>query len=65
MFSNSDLEKMLQKDPSPEWKGYDVILCEPWSVAVSSKMKLLKRGFKSIINDPLILFDWHHTQLYF
>ena len=53
----NDLEKMLQKEPSPEWKGYDVILCEPWSVAVRSKMKLFKRGFKSIINDPLILFD--------
>ena len=52
-----DLEKMLQKEPSPEWKGYDVILCEPWSVAVGSKMKLIKRGFKSIINDPLILLD--------
>jgi len=53
----NDLEKMLQKEPSSEWNGYDVILCEPWSVAVNSKMKLFKRGFKSIINDPLILFD--------
>ena len=52
-----DLEKMLQKEPSSEWKGYDVVLCEPWSVAVRSKMKLVKRGIKSIINDPLILFD--------
>tara|TARA_B110000114_G_C14985860_1_gene354442 strand:- start:36 stop:875 length:840 start_codon:yes stop_codon:yes gene_type:complete len=52
-----DLEKMLQKEPSQEWKGFDVVLCEPWSVAVRSKMKLIKRGLKSIINDPLIIFD--------
>ena len=52
-----DLEEMLQKEPSHEWKGFDVILCEPWSVAVKSKLKLIKRGLKSLIRDPFIIFD--------
>tara|TARA_B110000261_G_scaffold156188_1_gene189773 strand:- start:822 stop:1661 length:840 start_codon:yes stop_codon:yes gene_type:complete len=62
-----DLEKMLQKEPSLEWKSFDVILCEPWSVTVKSKMKLIKRGLKSIINDPLIIFDKkkHNIKLHF
>ena len=51
------LKKMLQLEPSNEWDNYDVILCEPWSVTVKSKTKLFKRGFRSIINDPTILFD--------
>ena len=51
------LNEMLQLEPSEEWKGYDVILCEPWNVNIKSKMKLIKRGFKSIINDPLIIFN--------
>ena len=53
----SYLKKMLQLDTPDEWNEYDVILCEPWSVTVKSKTKLFKRGFKSIIKDPLILFD--------
>ena len=53
----SDLKKMLQLDTPDEWSKYDVILCEPWSVTVKSKTKLFKRGFKSIIKDPLILFN--------
>lgn len=53
----NDLNEMLQKEPSSEWKGYDVVLCEPWSVAIKSKMKLIKRGFKSLIKDPSIIFS--------
>ena len=53
----SDLKKMLQLDTPDEWNKYDIILCEPWSVTVKSKTKLFKRGFKSIIKDPLILFN--------
>ena len=51
------LNNMLQLEPSDEWKGYDVILCEPWNVNIKSKMKLIKRGFRSIINDPSIIFN--------
>ena len=61
------LETMLQKEPSTEWKNFDVILCEPWSLRVKSNMKIFKRGFKSLINDPLILFDKkkHTIKLHF
>ena len=53
----SELNEMLQTEPSNEWSNYDVILCEPWSVNVKSKMKLIKRGFKSLLHDPSILFN--------
>ena len=52
-----DLKQMLQLEPANEWENFDVILCEPWSVKVKSKSKLIKRGFRSLINDPLIMFD--------
>ena len=51
------LEKSLQKTPDKSWNSYDVILCQPWSVKLKSKTKLFKRGFKSLIKDPMILFD--------
>ena len=51
-----ELENLIQKVPSNKWENYDIILCEPWSVHVSSKMKIIKRGVKSILRDPLIIF---------
>ena len=63
----NDLEKMLQKEPDEDWKNYDVILCDPWNVGVKKKSKLIKRGFRSLINDPLIFFDKrkHNIKLHF
>ena len=45
--SIEELKNILQTEPSKEWDEYEVILCNPWSVEVSNKMKLIKRGFKS------------------
>lgn len=53
----SDLKEMLQLDIPNEWNGYDVVLCKPWSVTVKSKTKIFKRGLKSLIKDPFILFN--------
>ena len=53
----ADLKKMLQLEPSNMWNNFDVILCEPWSLKVKSKAKLFKKGFKSLINDPSIIFN--------
>ncbi len=51
-----NLKNMLQMDPSEEWNDSDVILCKPWSVG-AKKIKIFKRGFKSLMKDPTILFD--------
>ena len=53
----ADLKKMLQLEPSNMWNNFDVILCEPWSLKVKSKAKLFKKGFRSLINDPSIIFN--------
>tara|TARA_Y100001970_G_scaffold290738_1_gene425537 strand:- start:59 stop:895 length:837 start_codon:yes stop_codon:yes gene_type:complete len=57
IYNLDDLRNMLQLEPSEEWNSFDVILCEPWNVTIRSKTKLFKRGFRSLINDPTILFD--------
>jgi len=54
-----------------EWENFDAIVCDPISVHSVKKIKLIKRGFKSILKDPSILlnknkqtialhFDMHH-----
>ena len=40
-----------------EWNSYDSVICEPISVNKVKKMKLIKRGFKSIIKNPSIFFN--------
>ena len=52
-----DLKSILQLEPEKEWNNYDVILCKPWNVSNVKKMKLIKRGFKSLLKDPSIFFN--------
>ena len=51
------LKSILQLEPEKEWDNYDVILCKPWSVSNVKKMKLIKRGFRSLLKDPSIFFN--------
>ena len=43
--------------PDPEWNSFDAIVCESINVNKVKKIKLLKRGVRSIIKDPSILFN--------
>ena len=62
-----ELKNILQTEPAKEWNNYDVILCNPYNLEVIKKMKLIKRGFRSIIKDPTILYNKkkHTIKLHF
>ena len=58
-------------EPPDEWKNYNAIVCKPIFVNRLKRMKLVKRGFKSLIKDPSLFinkkkhtlklhFDMHH-----
>ena len=55
--SVENLKSILQLKPEKEWNNYDVVLCKPWSVSNVKKMKLIKRGFRSLLKDPSIFFN--------
>lgn len=61
------LKDILQTDPHTDWENYDAVLCDPWSVKVEKRMKIVKRGFRSIIKDPSILINQksHNIKLHF
>ena len=40
-----------------EWKNHDAIICNPINVNKVKKIKLIKRGFKSLIKNPDIFFN--------
>ena len=59
-FSNH----VLQSVPD-EWSGFDSVICEPIYVNKVKKMKMIKRGFKSIIRNPSIFFNEEMQSLKF
>ena len=52
-----DLKDNLLINAPSSWDNYEAILCDPINVGGIKNMKLLKRGWKNIIEDPYILFD--------
>lgn len=61
---NSFSNQVLQSVPD-EWDGFDSVICEPIYVNNVKKMKMIKRGFKSIIKDPSIFFNKKKQSLTF
>ncbi len=67
-FVNIPINKENFKDslltkPSDEWKNYDSIICNPISVKNVKTSKLIKRGWKSILSDPSVLFNTNKRNL--
>ena len=71
VIDKKNLIDHLLFEPDPSWEKFDSIICEPIKVSGAKKIKILKRGWKNIIRDPLILlnekkqtvklhFDMHH-----
>ena len=56
-ITEKNFNKHFLIEPDPEWKNYNAIICSPINVNSAKKMKLIKRGIKSIIKDPSLLFD--------
>lgn len=52
-----NVEKNVIYSVPKEWKGKESVICDPIYVNNVKKIKLLKRGIKSLINNPLIFFD--------
>ena len=57
-------QHILTKAPE-EWNEYDAIICEPIYVNKVKKMKMLKRGFKSLLQQPEIFFNENKQSLLF
>jgi hypothetical protein len=52
-----NLRNNILSEPPEEWKNYNSVICDPIYVNGVNKVKLLKRGFKSLIRDPQIFFN--------
>lgn len=53
----NNLSKHILEYPENDWENFESLICEPIHVNKVKKIKLFKRGFKSIIKKPSILID--------
>ena len=60
--SLKDLKKNILTKVPKSWKEYDSIICNPIVVQNPKKMKLIKRGWKNILEDPSIFYDKKKTE---
>ncbi len=56
-INKENLNDYLIKEPLENWSNYDAIICKPIKVSGAKKIKILKRGWKNLIQDPTILFN--------
>jgi hypothetical protein len=63
----NQLKNILQLEANEQWKEYDVILCDPWSVEVEKFSKLFKKAKLELIKDPFLFFKKkkHNIRLHF
>jgi len=57
-------ENLLQEIPN-ELSKYESFLCEPVYINKIKKMKIIKKGFRSLLKDPSILFNENKQTLRF
>ncbi len=56
-LDNNNFRDHILVDAPEEWNNYDAIICNPIFVNKVKKIKMLKRGIKSILKKPEIFFN--------
>ena len=59
----SNLNEHLLYQPEADWSEFESIISHPIDVSGVKKIKILKRGWRSVIRNPLILFNERYQNL--
>jgi len=70
-INQNNIQEHVLTNPEKNWNNYEAIICKPIDISGAKKIKIFKRGFRSLIKDPSILwnskkenillhFDMHH-----
>ena len=53
---------IILKSVPKEWENYEAVICEP--IILGTKLsKLLKRGWRNVLNEPKLLFDHRNISM--
>jgi hypothetical protein len=56
-INQKNIHKYLLTDVQSTWSNYESIICNPINLHGVKKIKIFKRGFRNLIQDPLLLFN--------
>ena len=56
-INENNIKDNLLIEVLEDWNQYNAIICKPIKISGAKKIKILKRGWKNLIKDPMILFD--------
>jgi hypothetical protein len=62
-INTANIKNHILNEIPEKYLKYDSIICDPIHVNKVKKMKLIKRGFRSILKDPGIFFDFNKQSL--
>tara|TARA_Y100001970_G_scaffold270362_1_gene364158 strand:+ start:8773 stop:9573 length:801 start_codon:yes stop_codon:yes gene_type:complete len=55
-INSQNLKSNLLSEPESAWENFDSILCNPINVSGAKKIKIFKRGWKNLLDDPKLIF---------
>ena len=55
-INQENINQYVISEPMEDWSKYDSIICKPIKVSGTKKIKMIKRGWRNILKDPLVLF---------
>jgi|TARA_A100001011_G_scaffold132458_1_gene139609 hypothetical protein len=56
-IDETNIYENLISNIEEEWNGFNAVICSPVSLNKVKKVKMIKRGFRSLISNPAIFFD--------
>ena len=56
-INKTNILKYILQEPEEDWNKYESIICKPIKVNDIKKIKLIKRGWRSLLKSPRIFFD--------
>ena len=56
-INTDNIKDHLLVSPPNDWSKYESIICKPIKITGAKKIKILKRGWRSVVKNPSILFD--------
>jgi hypothetical protein len=54
---DQNINQIILDKPQKEWEDFESIICKPIELNQIKKIKMIKRGYKSLLKNPLPFFD--------
>ena len=55
--NKKNIYEFILNEPDKSWKNFNSIVCKPIVVNKIKKIKMIKRGYRSLIKNPYLFFD--------